>query len=158
LPTQATEVIFAYGHRNIQAAHHATLEFTKDTRLSKKGDCVIAVAADKTLSDLSLEFKEALRKLGAKLTVTIEADGISEHVQAYGSPQLTLSHPREAVVRKSNYISDRTLAVGADKAAQDLSRELVEKLKNPRQRVKITLKALANGSQRPAPPATRKGQ
>jgi hypothetical protein len=43
------------------------------------------------------------------------------------------------VIRKSDYLSDRTLAIHADKAANDLSRELVEKLKNPRQKAKITL-------------------
>jgi hypothetical protein len=43
------------------------------------------------------------------------------------------------VVRKSDYTSSRTLAVHADKAAKDISRELVEKLKNPAQKAKITL-------------------
>ncbi|MBM4400405.1 MAG: DUF371 domain-containing protein, partial [Crenarchaeota archaeon] len=55
------------------------------------------------------------------------------------SPQLTLSHPTDMVIRKSDYVCNRTLAVHADKAAQDLSRELVEKLRNPQQKVKITL-------------------
>jgi len=35
------------------------------------------------------------------------------------------------------------LAIRADKAACDLSRELIEKLKNPQQKVKITLIARA---------------
>ena len=43
------------------------------------------------------------------------------------------------VVRKSDYVGSRTLAVHADKAACDLSRDLIEKLKNPEQKVKITL-------------------
>jgi hypothetical protein len=44
------------------------------------------------------------------------------------------------VVRKSSYVDDRTLAISADKAAADLSRELVEKLRNPKQKARITLK------------------
>jgi hypothetical protein len=44
------------------------------------------------------------------------------------------------VVRKSSYIDDRTLAVNADKAAADLPRKLVEKLQNPKQKARITLK------------------
>jgi hypothetical protein len=75
----------------------------------------------------------------AKLTLLIDAGGIAEQVLAYGSQQLILSHPTDAVIRKSDYICSRTLAVRADKAANDLSRELVEKLKNPQQQVKITL-------------------
>jgi hypothetical protein len=137
--TDTEEVVFGYGHENIRATHRTTLEFTKDKHLSKKGDCIIAVAADKALADLSPRFKENLRKPNAKLTILVEADGIAEQVQAYGAQQLILSHPTDAVIRKGDYVCGRTLAVHADKTANDLSRELVEKLKNPKQKVKITL-------------------
>jgi hypothetical protein len=140
LPTaEIREVIFGCGHENIQATHKTTLEFTKDKHLSKKGDCIIAVAADKALADLSAEFKEKLRKPHAKLTIIVESGGIVEQVNAHGSPQLILTHPTDMVLRKSDYVCSRTLAVRADKAALDLSRDLVEKLKNPQQKVKITL-------------------
>lgn len=138
-PEEIQEVIFGYGHENILATHRATLEFTKDPHLSKRGDCIITVATDKALADLTAEFKEKLRKPHAKLTITIGADGIIERVNAEGSPQLVLTHPREIVIRKSYYVCSRTLAVKADKSACDLSRELVERLKNPEQEVKITL-------------------
>jgi len=137
--SEIEEVVFGLGHENILATHKATIEFTKDTHLSRKGDCIIAVAADKALADLSPEFKAGLRKPNAKLTIRIEAGGNSAQVQAYGAEQLSLAHPTDAVVRKSYYICSRTLAVRADKAACDLPRDLVEKLKNPKQRVKITL-------------------
>ena len=140
---EAREVIFGYGHKNIQATHKTTLEFTKDLHLSKKGDCIVAVVANKALADLADEFKDKLRKSQAKLTITIEADGIIEQVNARGSPQLILTHITDMVVRKSDYVCSRTLAVHADKAAQDLSKDLVEKLKNPEQRVKITLEVRA---------------
>jgi len=140
LPTaEIREVIFGYGHENMQATHKTTFEFTKDPHLSKKGDCIVAVAADKALADLTAEFKEKLRKPNAKLTITIEADGITEQVNAEGSPQLILTHSTDMVIRKSDYVCSRTLAVHADKAAQDLSRGLLEKLKNSKQKVKITL-------------------
>jgi hypothetical protein len=140
LPTaEIREVIFGCGHENIQATHKTTLEFTKDKHLSKKGDCIIAVAADKALADLSAEFKEKLRKPHAKLTIIVESGGIVEQVNAHGSPQLILTHPTDMVLRKSDYMCSRTLAVRADKAAQDMPRDLVEKLKNPEQKVKITL-------------------
>ena len=133
------EIVFGYGHENIQATHKTTLEFTKDLHLSKKGDCIAAVAADKALADLTAEFKEKLRKPNAKLTITIEANGITERVNARGSPKLILTHLTDMVIRKSEYVCSRTLAVHADKAAQDLSRDLVEKLEKPEQKVKITL-------------------
>jgi len=133
------EVIFGFGHENIMATHKTTFEFTKDTHLSKKGNCIVTVASDKALADLSAEFKEKLRKPHAKLVILIEAGGVIEQVNAHGSPQLILTHPTDMVVRKSDYVCSRTLAVHVDKAAQDLSKALVEKLKNPEQKVKITL-------------------
>jgi hypothetical protein len=140
MPTSETrEVILGYGHEKILATHKTTLEFTKDMHLSKKGDCIVTVATDKALADLSAEFKENLRKTNAKLSVLIEVDGLIEQVNAHGSPRLILTHPTDMVIRKSDYVCSRTLAIHADKAAQDLPRDFVEKLKNPKHKVKITL-------------------
>ncbi|MDI6905433.1 MAG: DUF371 domain-containing protein [Candidatus Bathyarchaeia archaeon] len=134
-----TEVILAYGHENIQATHESTFEITKEAQISKRGNCIIAVSADKAVADLRPEFKENLRKENAKTTMLIEAGEVVEIVNALGNPRLILTHPTDMVVRKSNYVCSRTLAIRADKAACDLSRKLVEKLKNPKQKVKIIL-------------------
>jgi hypothetical protein len=134
-----TETIFAYGHENIKATHKSTFEITKDARLSQKGDCVIAVSADKSMADLSPKFKKNLRKENAKVIILIETKEEAEAVNAFGSQRLILTHPTDIVVRKSSYICSRTLVIQADKAACALSRKLVEKLRSPKQRVKITL-------------------
>jgi hypothetical protein len=136
---QLTELIVAYGHKNVKATHKSTFEITKDKELSVRGDCVIAVSADKGLFDLRPGFKELLRREKAKLTIVIDAGTVTDTVKAFGSSRLILLHPTDIVVRKSDFICHRTLAVRADKAACDLSRALVEKLKNPEQVVKITL-------------------
>jgi len=133
------EIIFAYGNRNIQATHKTTFEITREAHLSKRGTCIIATAADKALADLSSGFKEKLQSRNARIDILVEAGGISERVSASGSPDLILTHPTDMVVRKSSYVCKRTLAIQADKAAYEFSRELVEKLKNPKQEVKITL-------------------
>lgn len=138
---RVTEVFFAQGHSNVRATHKTTLEFTRETRLSKTGDCIIAVAADKAVSDLTREFKASLRNDNARLSIVIKAGEVSEQINARGSSQLSLTHPTEMVVRKSDYVSSRTLAIHADKAAKDLSRDLVERLRDPKQKVKITLTA-----------------
>ncbi|NWG11337.1 DUF371 domain-containing protein [Candidatus Bathyarchaeota archaeon] len=136
---EVTEVVLASGHENILAIHKTTLEITRANQLSKQGNCVIAVAADKALADLSPKFKETLRKENAKITILIEVGDAMEVVNAFGSPKLILTHSKDMVVRKSNYICARTLAIRADKAACDFSRKIVEKLKNAKQEVKITL-------------------
>ena len=138
---EITEVIFAYGHENVQATHETTLELTEEAWLSKRGDCIIAVSADKDMNDLSSKFKDCLRMENAEMEMAVHVDGIEEGVRASGGSRLILSHPTDMVVRKSSYICGRTLAIKADKAARDLSRRLVERLKNPEQKVKIELTA-----------------
>jgi hypothetical protein len=132
-------IISAHGHKNVRATHESTLEITKESQLLKRGNCIIAVSADKSVADLRNEFKENLRNENAKMTMLIEAGEVVEVVKAFGSPRLILTHPKEIVVRKSGYICSRTLAIRADKAACDLSRKLVEKLRSSKQKVKITL-------------------
>jgi hypothetical protein len=136
---ETRENIVAFGHENIQAIHPSTLMFTKEKHLSKTGDCVVGVASDKAVADLSQTFKDTLRKPNAKLTIIIEAGGLTEQINAFGSPKLILTNPTDMVIRKSDYICNRTLAIRADKSANDLPRELVEKLKNSRQKVNLTL-------------------
>jgi hypothetical protein len=137
---QTTDAFWAIGHSNIQAIHPTTLMFTKDIHVSKNGDCIVAMAADKSVADLSAQFKGELRKPNAKVTIIIEAGDFIEEIKALGSPKLCLCHPTDIVIRKSDYICSRTLAICADKASIDLSRELVEKLQDPKQKVLITLR------------------
>ena len=133
------ESIVAFGHKNIQATHLSTLMFTKDENLSNNGNCIICVSADKAVADLSQKFKNALKKPNAKLTLIIKVGDLAEQIKASGSSELLFTHKTDMVIRKSDYISDRTLAIHADKSSNDLSRALVEKLKNPQQIINITL-------------------
>jgi hypothetical protein len=139
VPKRIIEVIHAFGHPNILASHPTTIMITKERQVTKRGDCIVAVDADKSVVDLSAEFKRALRMPEAKLTVELEVGGLKGAITAFGSPELTLSHPNDLVIRKSAFISDRTLAVNADKSSGDLSKAVVEKLKNPKQQVTLTL-------------------
>ncbi len=132
-------VIIAHGHANVLATHQTTLQFTKDPYLSRKGNCIIAVSADRTMSDLNPVLKESFRQEDSRISILIEAGGTAETVRARGSSRLILSHPTDFVIRKGNYVCSRTLAIHADKAAIDLSRTLVKKLKDPQQRVRLTL-------------------
>lgn len=134
-----TEIVDAYGHENIRATHKTTFEITKESTLTKRGDCVIAVGATKGSKDLSSEFKEAMKRQDAQITITVEASEIREVVKARGSLQLLFTHPTDMVVRKSNYICGRTIAIKANKAARDISRKLIEKIQNSDQKIRITL-------------------
>ena len=132
------EVIHCKGHRNVRAIHRSTLEITTENFLTPRGDCIICVSADKALKDLSEEFKEALRE-GSKLRIVIKAGNLRDELIAYGSPELRLESPVSMVIRKSDYIDGRTLAIRANKSAKDLKRELIKLLKNPESEAVIEL-------------------
>lgn len=134
-----TVEFFACGHEKVQSTHKTTFEITKEANLTMQGDCVIAVESTKGPVDLPYDFKEAARKPGAQITVIIEAGEVKEIIKADGSPELQFTHPTDLVVRKSSYFCGRTLAIGADKAAVNFSKRLIEKLKDPNQKVKVTL-------------------
>jgi len=132
------ELIAARGHPLITAKHRTTLMFTKDREVGFKGDCIVGVLADKGAAGLHEELRSAI-KSGAAVNITIKAGGEMEEVRAFGHPLLTLADPKDLVIRKSKFTCDRTLAVGADKAAMDLSRAFVAKLRDPSTKVKVTI-------------------
>jgi uncharacterized protein len=133
------EQITAFGHRNIRSTHKTTFEFTKDTDLTPRGDCIIAVASDRGSADLSARFKKQARNPGAKITVTITADEVTETIKGRGHPDLTFTHPTDIVARTSDYICSRTLMIKADKSSKQLDKSLIEKMKNPDQKIEIQI-------------------
>lgn len=138
---KAVEHITACGHVNIKSTNKTTFEVTKETHLTPRGDCIIAVGATKGAVNLSQKFKTIACRQDARITIKIDADGETEKVTAWGHPALLFTHATDLVVRKSEYVCGRTLAIRADKAACDFPRRLVEKLRNPNQKAKITLTA-----------------
>jgi len=80
---------------------------------------------------LDSQLKEGLRRKGARVTIRMLVGPYAFEVKAEGDPRLELSHPHDIVVRKSDYASDRTLAVHANAAARDIPREMVRGLRDP---------------------------
>jgi uncharacterized protein len=134
-----TVVFFAKGHKNVLSTHKTTFEVTKETELSKRGNCIIAVESTMGAIDLPDEFKKAAQKQNSKITITIEAGNQKETTIGKGNPKLQFTHPTDLVVRKSKFVCNRTLAIEANKASIDFSQKLVKKLQNPNQKVKFTL-------------------
>lgn len=133
------EKIEAWSHPNVTARNRMTFEVTKEDHLTRRGDCIIAIKASKGARDLSDEFKQLARRGDAEITVIIEVGSCREVAKGRGDPRLTLSHTTDLVARKSSYTCDRTLMVGADKAAINLSRDMVKELQKPSQKVLVTL-------------------
>jgi hypothetical protein len=136
---RVTEELFARGHPSIIAKHRTTFEITRDSNVTKRGDCILAVRATRGLSDLSAGFRKLCMNNEAKISVALEAEGIKEVIEGTGSSGLTLGHANEIVGRRSAYVSDRTLMVHADKAACDVNRDLINVLKSQTATVRIVI-------------------
>ncbi len=128
----------ARGNPNILATHETTLEITKDTELTEKGDCIIAVSADFSLQQLQRLIGSCSSK--GKIKLTIETAGIKEEITAVVNEAFGSDH--EIVFRKGNFLSERTLGVCTDKSAADVERRLAEKLKDAKTVVSVTIETL----------------
>lgn len=125
------EVIRARGHPNVRATHRTTLEVTKDRELTPRGDCIIGVRADKSVADLNEDLKRWLKSGRAiRVEIVLPDYGLKDELIAFGSSKLTFKHERDVVIRKSDYVCDRTLAIRSNKSARDIDREIVELLKD----------------------------
>ena len=138
----ASDTVLARGHELVTLRHQTTLEVTKDDDMTGRGDCILAVSASKSASELNPALKSALRE-GAMLMMIIECGGLSEKIRARGSEDMTFGDRRSMVVRRSSYLDGRTVGILADKAARDIDRELARALKERRNAVMIRLEAYA---------------
>lgn len=133
------EAFRARGHPNVSSSHRTTVMVTKEIDLTPRGNCVMAVGAEKGLMDLDPRLKDAMRRSDARIRLILEVEGLEFEVTGEGDPGLTLSHPTDIVARKSHYICDRTLMIRADKAACDADNDLIGLLRDENQGVKITI-------------------
>lgn len=123
---------FCYGHENMLGTHSKTLEFTKDDFLTKDGDCIVGIKADFSL----LKLKKFLSGK-SKIKMIISCDEVSDEVECDVNKDFNDSH--EIVVRKSEFNSRRTIGFNSNKGANDLKRELIEKMKEKDKKIAVVL-------------------
>lgn len=123
----------AYGHKNILSTHKTTIEFTKDKELTTKGNCIVGVNSNFKLNSLKNFIKKNKDK---KIELRIKVDKIEDTITGYLNP--SFNDNKEMVIRKSDFISKRTLIIKANKAAFDLNKKLINKLKQEN-KIKITI-------------------
>ena len=131
----------AYGHKNILATHKTTLEFTKDNELSLKGDCIVGVKADFELKEIKQFIKNSNNK---KISITIKTISkikkykkIQETIIAEINPNF--DDDREFVIRKTDFVSERTFAIKANKAAFDLNKDLINYLMKKKNKTAVII-------------------
>lgn len=120
------------GHENIRSLHKKTIEITKESNLTPSGDCIIGINAKCGCNDIPKEIKEKLKNSNAKVTFSIIVNNYIFKVKGHGHQDLICSDPNDIVIRKSDFICPRTLAINCDKASDSIPRKLIQILQDPK--------------------------
>jgi len=115
------------GHPNVTAKHKTTLEITKESHLTLRGDCIIGVSSSASVKDLPEIMKNKI-KSGSRIDFYLIVGNLGFKFFGYGHSDLSLSHPTDIVIRKSSFTSERTLAIKSSAAAIDVPRNIIELL------------------------------
>lgn len=126
---EAEERITCWGHPLVRATHPTTFEVTIEDHLTRQGDCIIGVRADRGAGGLSPEFRRVLADDRAVLLTRLTAGGFSAEVHGRGSSRMTLEHPADLVWRRSSFVCGRTVAIHCDQVAATLPREIIRVLR-----------------------------
>lgn len=102
---------------------------------------MIGVSSSKGIRDLPNEFKRILTSPKAVGHVTLTTGEFSFVIVGHGARGLTFAHPSDLVIRKSAFISDRTLMIHSDRSAIDIPRDMVRQLQNPSSKVTVEISA-----------------
>lgn len=120
------------GHENIRSTHQKTIEITKESKLSTRGDCIIGVKASSSCFDLPVSLKEKLQNSNTEVRFSIKVDNHEFIIKGRGHEDLILTHKEDIVIRKSSFVCPRTLAINCDKTSDLIPREMIKLLQNPR--------------------------
>jgi len=99
----------------------------------------VAVEATKGPTDLSRDFRRLCMNDKSRIVVELSVSGMVERITGTGNHFLTLTDERDLVIRKSTYTSDRTLMIKADKAASDLRRLFIQRVKSTASEINVRL-------------------
>jgi hypothetical protein len=141
---EAEERIRCRGHPLVLATHPTTFEVTAEDHLTRQGDCIIGIRADKGAAGLSPEFRRVLADDRAILTTRLTAGGHTVEVHGRGSSKMTLTHPTDLVWRKSSFVCPRTVAFHCDRVAATLPRGLIRAL---REGAELEVEMVASGAE-----------
>ena len=125
------EITF-YGHENVRSLHPKSIEITTDEHLTVEGDCIVGVRASCGCLGIPNEMKSLLQNPQSEVICTILVEEHSFRIIGKGSEKLTLTNPRDIVIRKSNFICPRTLSVSCDVAADSIPTQMISALQNPK--------------------------
>jgi len=130
------ERILSKGHQNVLGMHKSTLEITKDTHLTLKGDCILGIGIESNFL-LSPRLIQLLKR-DCQVTVKLQCGTLSDSFSGRGHHDLQLTHPHDLVFRKSEFIDERTALIKCDKSVIDIDRNIIKSLQDPTKILSLT--------------------
>lgn len=121
------EIIY-YGHPNVLGLHPRAIEITKDSYLTKRGDCIIGINSNKACSDIDPKLKKILQDDQVKIKFEFIVEDSSFEVFGRGNRNLTLENKNDIVIRTTNFVCPRTLSVRCDRGSNNIPREIISYL------------------------------
>lgn len=122
----------AFGHLNLLGTHRNTIEFTKDSELTKDGDCIIGVRA--TFDHV---FVQKICGQYKTLRVSIQCGSLHDSFVCTSNPDF--SSEKELVFRISNFVSERTAGTRATKAAGQIHRSIIHALQDYNTKIEVRI-------------------
>ena len=126
-----SDYIEFYGHPNVLATHPRTIEITKDDYLTKEGNCIIGIKANKACNGLHPKLKKLITTDNIPIKLEIIVGDDIFQINGFGNRKLTLLNQHDIVIRTSNFVCSRTALVKCDKASIHIPRKIISKLQNP---------------------------
>ncbi len=127
------------GHKNIRSLHPKTIEITKDSHLTPRGDCIVGVNATCGCKDIPSALKKKLKDPNSTIKFSIVVNDYSFKFSGKGHKNLLLTHSDDIVIRKSNFVCPRTLAVSCNKASDSIPRKIIQLLQDPKAKGVLTI-------------------
>jgi hypothetical protein len=114
--------------------HKNSLEFTKDSHLTRNGDCIVGINA-------TFDKDEIVSFIKNKEKITIDfflRDKLLDTLECTPNPNFSDEH--EIVIRIGTFCSDRTFGINSTKSSYALNRDMVSLLKSENTKIKVRLK------------------
>jgi len=127
------------GHKNIRSLHPKTIEITKDSHLTPRGDCIVGVNATCGCKDIPSALKKKLKDPNSTIKFSIDVNDYSFKFSGKGHKNLLLTNSDDIVIRKSNFVCPRTLAVSCNKASDSIPRKIIQLLQDPKAKGVLTI-------------------
>ena len=80
-----TDEIKFYGHPNVLATHPRTIEITKDNYLTKEGNCIVGINANKACNEIDPKLRNLITKDNIPIKFEIIVGTLSFEINGFGN-------------------------------------------------------------------------